>query len=310
MSKSDEFPEAFADPIDEFISFIGHERDLSRHTMYNYESDLAQFASFLIGKGISGWSAVTTSLLEAWIHSLSTTGLAARSIARKIAAVRTFSKFAVREDISTIDFGELVSIPKIPRKLPGMLSIQEIQMLLQAPSAESAQGQRDRAILELFFSSGLRISELCALTLQDVDTENQFVRVLSGKGRKERIVPLGGQAKAALEIYLTRARPAFVKPKTGSGIFLSERGAPISRKTVWYWVKHYADLCGLGHKVKPHLLRHSFATHLLSGGADLRSIQEMLGHSNITTTQIYTAVESKRLVEEHRKYHPRAKSTK
>lgn len=310
MSKTDKLPEAFADAIDSFLSFIGSERDLSQHTLYNYESDLAQFVSFLTGQGVDSWGKVSSALLESWIHTLSSAGISARSNARKLAAVRTFSKYALREEYTNHDFAELVSVPKVPRKLPGVLSIQELQKLLQAPSSESSQGQRDRAIMELFFSSGLRISELCALALQDVDLENQFVRVLSGKGRKERLVPLGGQAKDALQIYLTRARPAFVKPKTGSSLFLSERGAPLSRKTVWYWVKRYATLCGLGHKVKPHLFRHSFATHLLTGGADLRSIQEMLGHSNITTTQIYTSIESKRLVEEHRKYHPRSKAVK
>lgn len=307
MSKTDKLPVAFADAIDSFISFIGSERDLSTHTLYNYESDIAQFVLYLAGQGVSGWQEVRPTHLEAWLQALSAQEISARSSARKLAAVHTFAKYAQREKAVDHDFAELVSVPKVPRKLPGMLSIADLQKLLQAPSAESPQGQRDRAIMELFFSSGLRISELCSLALQDVDLQHQFVRVVSGKGRKERLVPVGAQAKAALEIYLTRARPTFVKPKTGSSLFLSERGAALSRKTVWYWVKHYAALCGMGHKVKPHLFRHSFATHLLTGGADLRSIQEMLGHSNITTTQIYTAVESKRLVDEHRKYHPRSR---
>jgi integrase/recombinase XerD len=175
------------------------------------------------------------------------------------------------------------------------------------------RGVRDRAILELFYSSGLRASELSSLTLTQVDLEQGYVRVF-GKGSKERIVPLGDAAVAAIEVYLGSARPKCVKPKTGSELFISNRGGAISRKTIWHLVKQYAEKAGLDASVKPHLLRHSFATHLLGGGADLRAIQEMLGHASITTTQIYTAVEGKRLVAEHERFHPRnrkaVKSTK
>jgi integrase/recombinase XerD len=176
--------------------------------------------------------------------------------------------------------------------------------LLVAPSGGDAYSVRDRAMLELFYSSGLRISELCGLTLQQVDLENGFVRVF-GKGSKERVVPLGVQARDAVQVYLTSGRPKLVKPRTGSELFLSERGQAISRKTLWVIVKKNAKRAGIEKPVKPHLLRHSFATHLLGGGADLRAIQEMLGHASIGTTQIYTAVESSRLLDQHAKHHPR-----
>ena len=176
-----------------------------------------------------------------------------------------------------------------------------------APVGGDAHALRDRAILELFYSSGLRVSELGGILLQQIDLKDGFLRVF-GKGSKERVVPIGGRAREALETYLTAARSHFVKPKkTGSAVFLSERGTAISRKMLWVLVKKYAKRAGIEKPVKPHLLRHSFATHLLSGGADLRAIQEMLGHANLATTQIYTAVEEKRLIEQHTKFHPRNK---
>jgi integrase/recombinase XerD len=181
--------------------------------------------------------------------------------------------------------------------------------LLAAPSGADAYAVRDRAMLELFYSSGLRISELCALTLQQVDLEHGFVRVF-GKGAKERVVPLGGKARDAVAAYLGSSRPRLVKPRTGGELFLSERGRAISRKTLWVIVKASARRAGLTKRVKPHLLRHSFATHLLGGGADLRAIQEMLGHASIGTTQIYTAVESSRLLDQHARHHPRNKAAR
>jgi integrase/recombinase XerD len=188
--------------------------------------------------------------------------------------------------------------------MPGALSEGEVDRLLAAPQGGDGFALRDRALLELFYSSGLRVSELAGLTLSQLDLEHGFLRVF-GKGSKERVVPVGGRAAEALRIYIASGRPTFVKAKTGSAIFLSERGGPLSRKTLWYLVQKYAAAAGITRGVKPHLLRHSFASHLLGGGADLRAIQEMLGHANLATTQIYTAVEEKRLVEQHGKFHPR-----
>jgi integrase/recombinase XerD len=181
-----------------------------------------------------------------------------------------------------------------------------MQKLLAAPTSGTPQGLRDRAILELFYSSGLRVSELAGLAMQQIDLQQGFVRVF-GKGSKERVVPVGTRAAEAVTTYMMAGRPGLVRAKTGSAVFLSERGQAISRKTIWALIKGYAQKAGLPKTVKPHLLRHSFATHLLAGGADLRAIQEMLGHADIGTTQIYTSVETSRLTDQHSRYHPRGR---
>ena len=215
------------------------------------------------------------------------------------------ARFLVAEKVIRNDFTELISAPKLARHLPETLSPEEVEALLDAPSRHSAQGLRDRAFLELMYSSGLRVTELCQLTLQDLDLEEGFLRVEAGKRGKDRLVPVGGKAAEAIQRYLHNGRPSLVRPKTGSALFLSNRGAALSRKTVWYWIKQYAERAGIKKPVKPHLLRHSFATHLLSNGADLRAIQEMLGHADIGTTEIYTRVDRQRLVEAHGRFPPR-----
>jgi integrase/recombinase XerD len=190
------------------------------------------------------------------------------------------------------------------RRLPETLSSQEIGRLLASPSGGDPASLRDRAMLELFYSSGLRVSELAALNLQQVDLEGGYARVF-GKGSKERVVPMGARARDAIGAWVTSGRPHYVKPKTRSELFLSSRGTSLSRVALWGIVKKHAKRAGIKKTVKPHLLRHSFATHLLTGGADLRAIQEMLGHASISTTQIYTAVEGRRLLDQHARFHPR-----
>ena len=190
------------------------------------------------------------------------------------------------------------------RRLPQSLSAEEVGRLLASPSGGDPASLRDRALLEFFYSSGLRVSELAALTLQQVDLENGFARVF-GKGSKERVVPMGARARDAVATWIASGRPHFVKGRTRSELFLSSRGTSLSRVALWDIVKKHAKRAGIAKSVKPHLLRHSFATHLLSGGADLRSIQEMLGHASISTTQIYTSVEGRRLLEQHARFHPR-----
>lgn len=226
------------------------------------------------------------------------------SLARKLTALRGLARYLVREKLREDDFTALLASPKQVRSIPGTLSPEEVDRLLSAPTGGTAHALRDKALLELFYSSGLRVSELGELTIQQIDLENGFTRVF-GKGSKERVVPVGQKATAAIKVWLEAGRPNFVKSRTGSQLFLSERGSGLSRVTLWLIVKKYAKLAGITKTVKPHLLRHSFATHLLNGGADLRAIQEMLGHASIATTQIYTAVESKRLIDQHAKFHPR-----
>lgn len=297
-------PAAFAEEIDGYLGYVELEKGLSRNTALSYESDLKQAARFLHDHGAPGWRQLTAQHLTAWLHWLSDQDFSVASQARKLTAVRMLCRYLVREHLRDDDPTELLSGPKTRRKLPQTLSPVEMDRLLAAPSGGDAYAVRDRAMLELFYSSGLRISELCALTLQQVDLEHGFVRVF-GKGAKERVVPLGGKARDAVRVYLVSGRPRLVKPRTGSELFISERGKAISRKTLWLIVKTSAKRAGLAKPVKPHLLRHSFATHLLGGGADLRAIQEMLGHASIGTTQIYTAVESTRILHQHAKHHPR-----
>jgi integrase/recombinase XerD len=297
-------PAGFADGIDDFLAYIELEKGLARNTAKSYENDLKQAAHRLKAQGAAGWLKVTPKHLTGWLHWLSDQDFSESSQARKLAAVRMLFRHLQRQGRRADDPAALLSGPKFRRKLPQTLTTGEMERLLAAPAGGDAYAVRDRAMLELFYSSGLRISELCGLTLQQVDLDNGFVRVF-GKGAKERVVPLGAKARDAMQAYLVSARPRLVKPRTGSELFLSERGKAISRKTLWVIVKKTAQRAGIEKAVKPHLLRHSFATHLLGGGADLRAIQEMLGHASIGTTQIYTAVESSRLRDQHAKFHPR-----
>ena len=291
--------------INDFGNVLTLERGRSDHTLAGYESDLRQCAVWLAArKGVRDWRVVTGAQAMDWLYSLSGDEFAVASLARKLSALRGLARHLVREEVRPDDFTALLQGPKRVRRVPGMLSVKEVEKLLAAPQGGDAFALRDRAMLELFYASGLRVSELAGLSLQQLDLDNGYLRVF-GKGAKERVVPVGGKASDALRTYLTAGRPSFVKTKTGGALFLSERGAALSRKTLWYLVQKYAAVAGIARGVKPHQLRHSFASHLLGGGADLRAIQEMLGHANLATTQIYTAVEEKRLVEQHAKFHPR-----
>ena len=298
-------PEAMRVGIEDFGNMLTLERGRSAHTLAGYEGDLRQCAAWLAAsKGVRDWREVTAAHAMDWLYALSGEGGASASLARKLSALRGLARHLVREEVRPDDFTALLQGPKRVRRVPGMLTRAEVERLLAAPQGGDAFALRDRALLELFYSSGLRVSELAGLAMQQVDLDNGYLRVF-GKGSKERVVPVGGRAVEALRVYLTAGRPVFVRQRTGSALFLSERGGPLSRKTLWVIVQKYAARAGLGRGVKPHQLRHSFASHLLGGGADLRAIQEMLGHANLATTQIYTAVEEKRLVDQHARFHPR-----
>lgn len=296
-------PAAFAEDTQAFLNFLALERGLSVNTRAGYRNDLDQCAAFLARRGVADWRSVRPADAEAWVHSLGS-GYTATSLARKLTALRMLARFLVHEKLRADNFTELLAAPKLARKIPATLTPEEVARLLAAPTGGDARGLRDRAILELFYSSGLRVSELAALTIQQVDLENGFLRVF-GKGSKERVVPVGGKASEAVRVYLEAGRPALVRARTGSQLFLNKNGTALSRVALWMLVKAYAKRAGITKPAKPHGLRHSFATHLLGGGADLRAIQEMLGHANIATTQIYTAVEQKRLLDHHAKFHPR-----
>lgn len=297
-------PAAFAGEIEGFLGFIALERGLSANTVAAYRRDLDQAAKFLAARGATGWAAVSGERAAEWIHSLSGARYTPASLARKLSALRMLARFLVRERVRDDDFTVLLGSPKRARRMPQTLTVAEVAKLVDLPAGGDARALRDRALLELFYSSGLRVSELAALTLTQVDIAQGFLRVF-GKGAKERVVPIGGKACEALATYLLAGRPALVRPHTGGHFFLNHRGRGLSRVALWMIVKAHARRAGIAKNVKPHALRHSFATHLLAGGADLRAIQEMLGHASISTTQIYTAVEPQRLLDHHAKFHPR-----
>ncbi len=302
-----EFPLLLEEPIESFLAWLELERGLSSNTISSYGRDIRQCAAYFLSQSIESWQVVDEVKFQAFVRYLGEGTLARSSQARKLSALRMFSKHLIRENHRADDFTELAGAPRLSRKLPEILTHDEVTRLLNAPSLDTPFGLRDRAILEVFYSSGLRISELCGLDLQNLLLDEGYLRVF-GKGSKERVAPIGSAAIKALSDYLAVGRAHFVKPKTGSAVFLSQWGTAISRKMVWVLIKDYALKAGIKKLIKPHLLRHSFATHLLEGGADLRAIQEMLGHADISTTQIYTAVQSARLADEHALFHPRSKA--
>lgn len=301
-------PGKFAHEIEGFLAFIGLERGLAANTIAAYRRDLDQAAGFFARQGADSWQTVSGAQATAWVHALSAEQYSVASLARKLSALRMLARHLVREKVREDDLTALLVGPKAGRKMPHTLSESEMARLMAAPVASDPLALRDRALLELFYSSGLRASELAGLTLQQIDLEQGFLRVF-GKGSKERVVPVGSKARDALTLYLSSGRPHLVRPHTRSEFFLNHRGRRISRVALWMIVKKQARRAGLTKNVKPHALRHSFATHLLTGGADLRAIQEMLGHASISTTQIYTAVEPQRLVDHHAKFHPRSRDS-
>ena len=301
-------PPAFEGEISGFLAWTQLERGLADNTTSSYERDLAQCACFLAKEGARDWRTVQADDVSAWVANLTKGGYAVSSLSRKLSAVRMLARYLVAEGIRPDDFTELLVNPRKERHLPETLSIEEMERFLEAPDTNLPLGKRDKAIFELMYGSGLRVSEICALPMTAVDCDEGFARVF-GKGAKERIVPVGSQATQAIRNYLHGGRPRLTKDGTGGELFLSMRGKGISRKMVWVLAKDYAKRAGIEKNVTPHLLRHSFATHLLMGGADVRAVQEMLGHADVGTTQIYTQVESERLLDDHASFHPRGRST-
>lgn len=297
--------------IDEFLSFCAVERNLSSHTVQAYRRDLARYAHFLAAHSVQGIAEVTEAQLAEFQIALSTGNdgggrLTPSSIARTTAAVRGLHRFAVRERWVGADVTRGISVPTAARRLPKALTIEEIERLIAAADPATVIGQRSRALVELLYSSGTRISEALSLDLDDLSFDDRVVLV-RGKGNKQRLVPIGAHAKAALDAYLVQARPVLATRGKGSpALFLNERGARLSRQSAWGDLEGLAEIAGLRDKVSPHALRHSFATHLLNGGADIRVVQELLGHASVTTTQIYTKVSVEALRDVYTRAHPRA----
>jgi integrase/recombinase XerD len=290
--------------IDAYIASLQGERGLSGHTLDAYRCDVEQFAAF-VGEIGGELAAAGRRELQAFEARLMKRGLQATTICRKLSAIQGFLRFAYREGERS-EVPANVERPRPGRRLPKSLTGQEIDRLLAAPATDTAEGLRDRAMLELMYGCGLRVSELVELPLNGVSVEGRFVRCV-GKGRKERLVPVGESALAWVSLYLRDGRPRLPAGRRAADrLFLGPGGASINRIQFWSRLKEYAAQAGLARNVTPHMLRHSFATHLLGGGADLRSIQEMLGHASIATTQIYTHVDEAGLGQVFRRCHPRA----
>ena len=292
--------------IQRFLVHIELEKGYSKNTVVSYENDLSEFAKFLSKNGIASLDDVSADVVRSWLLFLNESGCSPSTVARKQSSVRSLAKFLGQNHSNLFEAICEIHRPKCGRKLPNTLSAQEVAKLLVIESCDDILQVRNATMLELIYSSGLRVSELCDLTIQAVDIENRFLRVY-GKGSKERIVPFGKIAADKVRKYLSYARPKLVHSKTGSELFLGINGKKLSRKTVWAYLKKYAKEAGIEKNITPHMLRHSFATHLLENGADLRTIQEMLGHSNISTTQIYTSVDKKRIISGYKKFHQRDK---
>ena len=290
------------DLADQFTHHLRVERGLATNTIESYSRDLVRFFEFLENKNIPPPSASQVDLMD-YVSSLAGR-LSVRSIARNLSAVKMFYRFLVSDGKIEGNPARLLSAPKLPRRLPDVLSAEEVERLLSQPDASTGRGKRDRAMLELLYATGLRVSELVNLKITNVNLEAGYVRTV-GKGSKERMVPIGAKALEALKEYLTQGRASFMKQRTSSYLFLNPRGKPLTRQGFWKTIKRYGLVAGIRKEITPHSLRHSFASHLLEHGADLRSVQIMLGHSDISTTQIYTHVTRERLKQIHEKHHPR-----
>lgn len=294
-------------PIDDYIHFIRVERQLSDNTLASYKRDLLSYATHLHEEQqIESFEQVTRHHILNYLQSQRDVGKTARTVARHISSIRSFHQFLLREKVTTTDPTVHIEMPQQEKKLPVVLSIAQIDALLAAPDQSTPQGIRDVAMLELLYGTGMRISECIALDLEDVHTTMGFVRVF-GKGGKERIIPLGKGAISAIERYLQRARYELIgnAPKTDA-FFINRRGKRLTRQGCWKLIKQHAASSQIQTELTPHVLRHSFATHLIENGADLRAVQEMLGHADISTTQIYTHISKTRLSEVYKQFHPRA----
>jgi integrase/recombinase XerD len=288
-----------------FSDHLGLERGLSARTVDAYRRDLERFVSWLGTRGVRRPADVTAAELREFVYHLKDVGLQPSSIRRSVSALRTYFGWLLAEGVVVADPTDRVEIPRAWRRLPDVLSRAEVARILDAPDPADRLFWRDKALLEFAYASGVRVGELIGVKVRDVDLEEGLALVF-GKGARERIVPLGRAALQALVVYLREVRPGLARNRAEGAVFLNARGTPLTRMGVWKILRRHVERAGLTKRVTPHTLRHSFATHLLEGGADLASVQEMLGHADIATTQIYTHVEREYLRDVHRRFHPRA----
>jgi len=295
------FPAVFQ----KYTQFIRIEKNLAGNSLESYGLDLVRFSGFLHDQKITSLSSITLNLIEQYLKSLHEAGLAASSISRNISTLRGFHRFVFSEGLISSDPTELIDSVKLPKKLPEVLSVSEMFSVLETARDDHPVGLRDRAILELLYATGMRVTELITLKQSQLFFDIGLIRVF-GKGSKERLVPVGEQAVQFVQRYQTHSRPLYSRfGKSADTLFLNQKGTGLSRMTILTLVKYYTGLAGISKEVTPHTFRHSFATHLLEGGADLRAVQEMLGHADISTTQIYTHIDREFLKEVHFQFHPR-----
>ena len=298
--------------IDSFLNYLRVEKGYSGNTIAAYRNDLYQLADFIEEQAVKSgaippWAGFDRQSMLSYLLNLKERGYVPTTLARKVAAVKSFFKFMVAEGIMKTSPTEGVSSPKAGKSLPKPISVSEARRLIEQPSKLSTpDAKRDRAMLELLYASGMRVSELVSLNLADIDTKGGYVRCF-GKGHKERLIPIYEQAALIVEEYINEARPHLTPKSDETALFLNRRGERLTRQGLWQILKGYAKEAGLEAQVTPHTLRHSFATHMLSGGADLRSVQQLLGHANISTTQVYTHLTSEHVRRTYEKSHPRAK---
>ncbi len=290
--------------VNDFLDYLNFEKGYSKNTLPSYRRDLLQFTNFLKRQEIAKIESIGRSAITTFISHLAASKFSSSSIERKIAALKAFFHYLVSEGTLKIDPTSDIKFPKVSKRLPRVLTVSEISRLIEYPKKDAFLSNRDRAIMEVLYATGMRASELTSLKLDDVNLDIGFVRVF-GKGGRERIIPVGEMALSALREYLGRVRKKVVKKETPF-LFLDRRGFPLTRQGLWYIIKKYIKAAGVASKASPHTLRHSFATHLLERGIDLRSLQEMLGHADIGTTEIYTHVSRERLKKVYMKAHPRA----
>jgi integrase/recombinase XerD len=290
--------------LEQFITHLSVERGLSGNTVDAYRRDLTRYLRFLGASGAGDVKEARETHVTALVRALGEVGLEPASISRNLSAVKTFHRFLALEGFSAGDPAEQVIPPRMRRGLPAVLNIFEVERLLEQPDLTTPLGVRDRAMLEALYALGVRVSELISLRVPDLLLDAEIVRVI-GKGDKERVIPIGAEATEHVLYYLRNVRSQLARPRSGDVLFLNWRGGKLTRMAVWKMLKEYVRSAGIQKAVSPHTFRHSFATHLLEGGADLRAVQEMLGHADISTTQIYTHLDREYLKEVHRTFHPR-----
>jgi integrase/recombinase XerD len=291
--------------VEQFLDHLAMERGLSENTRKAYGADLAGMTAFTDARGVSSLNQLTRQHVMDYLVHERDRGIAVNSIARRLVAIKMFLRYLQQEGMLAANVVDVMDSPRLWKTLPHILSPREVERMLALPAGDDPLAVRDRAILETFYATGLRVSEVCHLRIDDLHFDSGYLRC-TGKGNKTRVVPFGDQARASLQRYLADARPRLADEATGRQVFLTRRAAPFSRQGMWKLIRTYARRAAITKTVSPHTLRHSFASHLLSNGAPLRVIQEMLGHADIATTQIYTHVDQNRLRAIHAQFHPRA----